>query len=116
MVDSGDAPGEIAVYGGQQPESANDPVGDQPLLARLVFSRPAFGHATEGVIGARPIEQSSAIATGRATWARISDGAGRAIMDIDVGEEGAALNLSNVSLQEGDAVEVVAMVWRAPAG
>ena len=116
MVDAGDGPGTIDIYGGQMPTAANDPLGDQPLLARLVFSRPAFGHTAGGVIGARPIADSKAIASGRARWARISDGDGRPLADVDVGESGtgAMLNLSNVSLAAGDVVSVAALVWRMP--
>jgi len=116
MVDSGGGPGVIEIYGGQMPESANDPVGDQPLLARLFFSKPAFGHAAGGVIGARAIEDTLALASGRATWARVSNGDGRTLMDFDVGETDAMLNLSNVSLAAGDSVSVAALVWRMPAG
>ena len=115
MVDAGDGPGTIDIYGGQMPTAANDPVGDQPLLARLVFSRPAFGHTAGGVIGARPIADSKAIASGRARWARISDGDGRPLADVDVGETGAMLNLSNTVLQQGDGISVAALVLRMPA-
>src|SRR5215472_14350420 len=111
MVDAGDGPGTIDIYGGQMPTAANDPLGDQPLLARLVFSRPAFGHTAGGVIGARPIEDTLALASGRATWARISDGDGRPLMIFDVGETGAMLNLSSVSLEAGDVISVAALVW-----
>src|SRR5215472_1429438 len=111
MVDAGDGPGVIEVYGGQMPPNAGDPVGDQPLLARLVFSKPAFGHTAGGVIGARPIEDGTAIASGRATWGRISDGDGRPLMVFDVGETDAMLNLPNVSLEAGDSISVAALVW-----
>jgi len=69
-------------------------------------------------IGARPISDGEAIASGRATWARISDGAGNTVMDADVGEPGtgAMVNLSALALEPGDVVRMAALVLRMPAG
>jgi hypothetical protein len=118
MVDAAASPGTISIYGGVQPDSADEGVGNRPLLATLAFSKPAFGPPGNTAIGARPISDGEAIASGRATWARISDGAGNTLLDADVGElgTGAMLTLSALALERGDVVRVAALVLRMPAG
>src|SRR5215472_11310939 len=98
MVDAAAAPGKLEIYGGSQPDSADEGPGNRPLLATLSFAKPAFGRPGNGAIGARPISDGEVIVSGRATWARISDGAGKTVLDLDVGEEGAPLNLKSVIL------------------
>jgi hypothetical protein len=69
--------GYIRIYDGSQPANADTAVGAQVLLAELRFGADAFGAASAGTITANAITQdSSANATGTATWARIlaSDG------------------------------------------
>ena len=69
--------GYLRVYDGTQPVDANTAVGAQVLLAELRFNADAFAAASGGVITANAITQdSSANATGTATWARVlaSDG------------------------------------------
>jgi hypothetical protein len=69
--------GYIRIYDGAQPANANTAVGAQVLLAELRFNAAAFGAAVAGVITAGAItDDSSANATGTASWCRIlaSDG------------------------------------------
>ena len=115
LIDAGAGPGTISIYGGPQPGAADDAVADRPLLARLTFAKPAFGSPHRGAIGARPIPDGEAVAAGRATWARLADGDGRTVADVDVGEGGAALNFSSVVLEPGDRISVAALVLRMPA-
>jgi hypothetical protein len=115
LIDAAPTPGTLEIFGGQQPASADDGVGAQQPIASLTFSRPAFGTPLNGVIGARPIDQRPAMASGTASWARILDGRGNAILDIDVGESGAALNLTSTQLFEHGPVVINALVLRMPA-
>lgn len=69
--------GYIRIYDGTQPTNADTAVGAQVLLAELRFAADAFPAAVAGVLTANAItDDSSANATGTATWARIlaSDG------------------------------------------
>src|SRR5437868_2402762 len=98
QVDAAETPGRLEIYDGRMPVLPEtrvrlDPVWGSELIARLAFSKPAFGHPANGEAGARPIAPSVALATGKARWARIYDGDGNAIIDIDIGLSGAALNL-----------------------
>jgi hypothetical protein len=107
--------GKIEVYQGRQPARADDEIGDQLLLARLMLPDPAFASPINGAAGARSIDQQPALASGRANWARIFDASAEPLMDIDVGESGAALNLSSAQLFERGPVLINALVLRMPA-
>jgi hypothetical protein len=87
-------------------------VGDRPLLARLAFAKPALGLPARGAIGARLIPGGEAIAAGKPTWARIRDGDGNTVFDIDAGE----LNFSSGTFEPGGQVSIAALVLRMPAG
>jgi hypothetical protein len=112
MVDSAAEPGTISIYGGPQPDSADEGLGNRPLLATLSFSKPAFGRPGNGAIGARPIQDGKAIAAGKPTWARIRDGDGNTVFDIDAG----LLNFSSGTLEPGGQVSIKALVLRMPVG
>lgn len=114
-IDAAPAPGTLDIFGGEQPIGADEGIGGQLKLGSLRFSRPAFGAALNGVIGARAIDPRSALASGKATWARIADGNGNAVLDIDVGIMGAALNLASTQLFEGGPIVINALVLRMPA-
>ena len=43
LVDAAAAPGVLEIYGGRQPDSADEGAADRPLLATLSFAKPAFG-------------------------------------------------------------------------
>jgi len=104
--------GYLRIYSGVQPASANDPLSGNVLLAELRFNTPAFGSPSSGVVTANSITpESSAPATGTATWFRAykSDGT-TAVFDGSVGTSGADLNLSSISIQQGAEVSVGSFV------
>jgi hypothetical protein len=55
-------------------------------------------------------DDSSANATGTASWFRITDSAGNAVVDGDVGTSGSDLNLNTVSITSGVQVSVTSLV------
>lgn len=92
-IDAGAGAGTIKVYNGTQPTSANDAVTTQTLLATLTFSDPC-GTTSSGTLTMSAITQdSSADATGTATWARIADSTGATVFDVDVTVTGAGGSL-----------------------
>jgi len=100
--------GYLRLYDGAQAADADTAVGAQVLLAELRFGATAFGAAVAGVATANAITQdSSANATGTATWYRAlkSDGT-TVIHDGSVGTSGANMNLNSVAIQSGAAVQV----------
>lgn len=116
--------GTLKIYGGSQPTDANTAVGAQTLLATLTFGSTAF--AASSATGSTPTRKAtatantitgdtSADATGTATWFRILKSNGTSVvMDGSVGTSGADLNLATTSLVAGEDVEVTSFTLSAP--
>lgn len=78
--------GKINIYTGTQPATGDTALSANTLLAAPTFGTPAFPAAVAGVLTANAITAATAVATGKATFARIfkSDGT-TAVMDQSVG-------------------------------
>lgn len=84
FIDAGAGAGQIHFYTGAMPATPETAPSTQVLLGVLTFSDP-MGTESGGVLTAASItEDSSANAGGTATWARIVDSTGAAVMDVDV--------------------------------
>lgn len=97
-IDAGSGAGKIRVYDGTQPAGPATAVSTQTLLAELTFSDPSFGAATDANPGARITansitQDSSADASGTATWFRCLDSDNNAVIDGDVGLAGSGANM-----------------------
>jgi hypothetical protein len=107
--------GKLLIYDGSQPADADTAVTDQTLLAELTFGTPAFGDASGGVATANAITQdSSANATGTATWFRVTTSEDAAIFDGSVGTADANLVLNSVAIQAGATVSVTELTYTQP--
>lgn len=103
-IDAGSGAGTIKIYTGTQPTLASDAVTTQTLLGTLTFSDPccaSVGAPTAGSLTMGAITQdSSADATGTATWARIADSTGATVVDIDITTTGGGgtlqMNTTNI--------------------
>ena len=117
LIDGGAGAGTIQIRSGTQPADADD-AATGTLLATLTFSDPAFGAAsTAGVATANAITQdSSADATGTATWARVLDSNSATIFDCDVNTTGATINLNTVSIVAGATVSITSFTVTHPDG
>jgi len=110
-VDGG-AAGIIQIYDstGTGRPSTGGAITTQVLLATLTFSATAFAAASNGTIVAAAInDDTSADATGTATWFRVFDGIGSPstfVMDGDVGTSGSDLNLNTTSIVSGATVSI----------
>jgi hypothetical protein len=60
-------------------------------------------------------QDTSADATGTATWARIADSTGATVFDCDVGTSGATLNLNTTSIVAGGPIQVSSFTLTDPA-
>jgi hypothetical protein len=112
LVDVGGA-GSLRIYSGTAPADANAALSGNTLLAQLAMSATAFGAAASGVATAAAITQdSSADATGTATFFRILAGNGTTVvMQGEVGTSGANLNLNSVAISAGAAVSVSSLTY-----
>jgi len=115
LIDGGAGAGTIKIYTGTIPTDANTAIGAQVLLATLTFSDPAFGAASNGVATASAItSDTTADATGTATWARIADSNGTTIMDVTVGTSGEDINLNTTSIVAGATVAITSLTYTQP--
>lgn len=99
--------GKLGIFDSTQPASANTTLAAQVLLAELALGATAFNAASGGSKAAQTITQdSSANATGTASWASLYASARttKGTMDMSVGTSGANLNMNSVAISSGAAV------------
>jgi len=98
------ASGLLRIYDGTQPATGGTAT---TLLAELPLSATAAPAASGGVLTFSTItDDSSANATGTATWFRLATSAGAAVVDGTVSTSGADLNFDSVSFVSGGTVSV----------
>lgn len=98
-IDAGAGAGLLRIYDGSRPATGG---AATTLLAELTFSDPSSAAASSGVLTFNAItEDSSANATGNATWARIVDSTGAFVMDADVGTSGTDIIINSTSISAG---------------
>jgi hypothetical protein len=110
--------GFLRIYDGTQAATADTEVGAQVLLAELTFNATAFGAASNGVATANAITaDSSANATGTATWFRALRSNGTSVVfDGSVGTATSDLVLNSVSITSGATVSVTAFTYTQSKG
>lgn len=112
LVDAGTPPGLLKIYAGSVPADVNAALGGATLLGTLTMSNPAFGSASSGVATASAItSDTSADATATATFFRITNAAGTAIIQGNVGTSGADLNLSSTAITSGGTIAVSSLTY-----
>lgn len=112
-IDAGAGAGLIDIYNGTIPATAATAVTTQTKLGTLTFSDPS-GSVTSGVFTASAITQdSSADATGTASWARIKDSTGATVCDIDITSTGGGglLQLNTVNIVAAGPIIVTALTF-----
>ena len=118
-IDAGAGPGYICIYAGSMPTDTTVAVvpASQPLLGTLTFADPAgdVGVTTPHVltIDTTPaLQDSTADATGTASWARVYDSTGAAIMDLNVTTTGGggALTLNTTNIVIGGPILITSFV------
>lgn len=101
------ASGFLRIYDGTQPAGPDTALGAQVKLAELALSATAFAAAAGGSLVANTIsDDTSADATGTATWATFVTAAGVRILDVAVAAAGADISLNTVNIQVGAKVSV----------
>lgn len=108
--------GFLRIYDGSQPTNADTALGAQVLLAELTLNATAFAAASAGSKVANSItSDSSANATGTATWGSLVTSGGTRVLDFEVGTSGANLNLNSTAIQAGAEVSCSAFtITQAP--
>ncbi len=102
------ANGLLRIYDGTRPATGGTAT---TLLAELALSATAAPGAASGVLTLSAITQdSSANATGTATWFRIVTSVGAHVIDGNVGTSGSDLNLTTTSIVATQPVSVTSFV------
>jgi hypothetical protein len=119
LIDAGAGPGLLRIYDGTQATDPDTAIGAQVKLAELTLSDPAFGNAADAAPGGRATASAittdaSADNTGTASWFRVVDSNGVAIIDGSVGTSGADLNLNTVSIVSAASVAVTSWTFTVP--
>lgn len=92
------------IYDGSRPATGGTAT---TLLAELTCGSPFAGSAASGVLTLNSITQdSSANATGTASWARIVTSGGTFVIDMNVGTSGSDLNLTTTSIVSTQPVSI----------
>lgn len=98
--------GLLRIYDGSRPATGGTAT---TLLAQLALSATAAPGASSGVLTFSAItNDSSADATGTATWHRFATSGGSAVIDGSVGTSGADLNFNTTSFVAGAVIAVTA--------
>ena len=110
-IDTGGGTAVLRIYSGTRPDKVDTALSGNTLLAELNLSNPAFGAAADdnpnAIATASAItDDSSANATGTASFFRVLDRAGTAVIDGNVGTSGEDLNLDSVSITAGQTVSI----------
>ena len=105
------ASGLLRIYDGSRPASMG---AATTLLAELTCNATFAGAASSGVLTLNAItSDTSANATGTATWFRITTSGGTARIDGNVGTSGSDLNLNTTSIVSGATVAVTSFTITA---
>jgi len=113
-IDAGSA-AVIEIYDGTAPTDADTSIGAQVKLATLTMSATAFGSVSDDTPGAimtaaAITADSSADASGTASWFRLSTQAGgTVIFQGTVGTSGADINFNTVSFTSGSEISISAL-------
>lgn len=101
-IDLGAGAGLFRIYDGTRPATGGTAT---TLLAELTFSDPCAPAASSAVLTMSAItSDSSANATGTATWCRCVDSAGVFVLDASAGTAGTDLVLNTASITTGATV------------
>lgn len=115
-MDAGAGAATCKIYTGTQPANADTGLSGNTLLGTLTFTDPAAPGASSGTLTFSAITQdSSADATGTATWARIADSTGTTIFDCDAGTSGTTIILNTASIVAGGPISITSATLSIPA-
>lgn len=110
-IDGGAGAGLLRIYDGSRPATGGTAT---TLLAELTFTDPCSTGASSGTLTMSAITaDSSANATGTATWFRCVDSTGTFCVDGSVSTSGSDLNLNSTSISSGQNVAVSSFVITA---
>ena len=115
-LNAGSGAAKIRIYNGTMPANPNIAITTETLLAELTCSDPAAPAATGKTLTFSAITQDSAAdATGTASWARLVDSDGNAVVDVDITVTGGGgfLQMNTTSIVVGGPVLISSFIITA---
>src|ERR1041385_3971072 len=111
--------GTIKLYTGTIPATPETAVSSQTLLATLTLNATAFGAAANNTTTARATANAitpdtSADATGTATWFRVASSGGTAFIDGNIGTSDEAMVLNTTAIVSGAEVDITSYTFTVP--
>jgi len=111
--------GTLVIYDGTPPTNVDTALSGNTVLAQLDMANPAFGAAADAAPGGTATanaitDDTSADATGTASFYRILDRDNTPVLQGTVGTSGAELNLNSVSIQSGATVSITSFTITMP--
>ncbi len=110
LIDVDVGAGRLLILDGARPATGG---AKTTTLANLPLTDPFAPAAAAGVMTASAITDDTATVAGTATWFRLEDNSGDAVVDGDVGTSGSDLNLNSVAISAGGTVSVTSFVVTA---
>ena len=106
-LDSSGSGGLLRIYSGARPAYGED-LSDQLLLVEIRLPMPCMAGLDGGRLAFAPMGEAFCRRSGMAAWARLTNGDGHWVADLDAGVvgSGAEVELSNVVLFSGGSVNV----------
>lgn len=119
LLDAGSGAGYVEILNGTQPAGVDVAVTSQTVLATLTLGDPAFGAAADASPGATATANSitgdtSADATGTASWYRAYDSDDTAIIDGSVGTSDADMIMASTSITATEPVAITSWTVTMP--
>lgn len=109
--------GHVLILDGTQATDADTAIGSQVTLANVGMNATAFAAASSASKTANAFTQdSSADATGTASWYRMRTSGNTAVWDGTVGTSSANINFNSVAIQSGAAVQITSFSATMAAG
>ena len=112
LLDGGTGAGDLIIYDGTPPDNVDDAISTQTVLATLTLSTTAFSDAavsgTESVATANTIADETNATAGTATFFRMTDGDGVAVLQGTCGTTDADLIMADTTITGGSTVSCTA--------
>lgn len=115
-LDAGSTGGTIKLYTGAMPATPAVGVTTQVLLGTLTLTNPCGAIASNILTFSAITSDSSADTDGTATWARMADSNGNAVIDVDVTTTTGtgAIKLNTTAVKAGGPISITAMAVSLP--
>lgn len=105
-IDQGSANATLIFYSDSKPSSIDTAADASKALVTLTLPKPSLKQTNTDSINLQPTDTALVTTAGIATWARLYNGNGLAIMDFTVGSD---ITLLNNNLAEGSAVNLTSL-------